>query len=107
MAGAGSIFAGDKLLTTPNPDVNEDMELFNLLGLLPMKPYAKGAQPTPVAPEEMTPAEGEKTRWSRPGHRIEKNVEATKKANKKRKEAKKASEATAEETANAEQSAGY
>ncbi len=88
LAGAGSIFAGDKLLTTPNPDVNEDMELFNTLGLIPMKPYAKGAQPTPVAPEEMTPAEGEKTRWSRPGHRIEKNVEATKKANKKRKESK-------------------
>ncbi len=89
MAGAGSIFAGDKLLTTPNPDVNEDMELFNLLGLTPMKPYAKGAQPTPVAPEEMTEAVGEKTRWSRPKHRIEKNVEATKKANKKRKEALK------------------
>ena len=72
-------------MTTPNPDVNEDMELFNLLGLNPMRPYAKGAQPTPLAPEEMTPAEGEKTRWSRPGHRIEKNVEATKKGKKKRK----------------------
>jgi len=35
----------------------------------------------------MTPSEAEKTKWSRPGHRIEKNVEATKKANKKRKEA--------------------
>lgn len=86
MAGAGSIFAGDKLLTTPNPDVNEDMELFKLLGITPMKPYAKGAKPTPLPQEEMT-AEGEKTKWSRPGHRIEKNVEATKKANKKRKEA--------------------
>ena len=42
MAGAGSIFAGDKLLTTPNPDVNEDMDLFKILGLKPMKPYAKG-----------------------------------------------------------------
>ncbi|MFT6216529.1 MAG: biotin synthase, partial [Roseivirga sp.] len=28
LAGAGSIFAGDKLLTTPNPDVNQDMDLF-------------------------------------------------------------------------------
>jgi biotin synthase len=27
-AGANSIFAGDKLLTTPNPDVNEDMKMF-------------------------------------------------------------------------------
>ncbi len=30
MAGASSIFAGDKLLTTPNPEYNEDMELFNI-----------------------------------------------------------------------------
>lgn len=52
-----------------------------------MKPYAKGAKPTPLPQEEMTPSEAEKTKWSRPGHRIEKNVEATKKANKKRKEA--------------------
>tara|TARA_R110001592_G_scaffold55212_1_gene168758 strand:- start:635 stop:1738 length:1104 start_codon:yes stop_codon:yes gene_type:complete len=87
LAGAGSIFAGDKLLTTPNPDVNEDMELFNILGLTPMKPYAKGAKPTPVNADEMTPSEAEKAKWSRPGHRIEKNVDATKKANKKRKEA--------------------
>ena len=33
LAGANSIFSGDKLLTTPNPDVNEDQELFALLGL--------------------------------------------------------------------------
>lgn len=33
MAGAGSIFAGDKLLTTPNPEVSEDQELFQILGL--------------------------------------------------------------------------
>lgn len=87
LAGAGSIFAGDKLLTTPNPDVNEDMELFNLLGITPMKPYAKGTKPSPLAAEEMTPPEGEKVKWSRPGHRIEKNVEATKKGKQKRKEA--------------------
>lgn len=87
LAGAGSIFAGDKLLTTPNPDVNEDMELFKILGLNPMKPYAKGVKPTPLAPEESTASSEEKIKWSRPGHRIEKNVEATKKANKKRKEA--------------------
>ena len=87
LAGAGSIFAGDKLLTTPNPDVNEDMELFKILGINPMKPYAKGTKPQPLPMEEMTPPEGEKAKWSRPGHRIDKNVEATKKANKKRKEA--------------------
>lgn len=35
MAGANSIFAGEKLLTTPNPDFNEDKEMFQLLGLKP------------------------------------------------------------------------
>ena len=33
MAGANSIFAGDKLLTTPNPDFNIDKDLFEKLGL--------------------------------------------------------------------------
>ena len=33
LAGANSIFAGDKLLTTPNPDFNEDIEMFKLFGL--------------------------------------------------------------------------
>lgn len=40
LAGANSIFAGDKLLTTPNPAFNEDMELFSLLGLKPSEAYA-------------------------------------------------------------------
>jgi biotin synthase len=35
LAGANSIFAGDKLLTTPNPSVDEDHMLFDLLGLRP------------------------------------------------------------------------
>ncbi|MFT5860700.1 MAG: biotin synthase [Flavobacteriaceae bacterium] len=46
MAGAGSIFAGDKLLTTPNPEYNEDMEMFEILGLIPKKSFADGEQPT-------------------------------------------------------------
>jgi biotin synthase len=33
MAGANSIFAGDKLLTTPNPSFEEDDQMFQLLGL--------------------------------------------------------------------------
>ncbi|MEW6467328.1 MAG: biotin synthase BioB [Bacteroidota bacterium] len=41
MAGANSIFAGDKLLTTPNPEFNEDMELFRLLGLQPMEAFSR------------------------------------------------------------------
>ena len=33
MAGANSIFGGDKLLTTPNPEQDEDAQLFKTLGL--------------------------------------------------------------------------
>jgi biotin synthase len=33
MAGANSIFYGDKLLTTGNPDVDADRALFARLGL--------------------------------------------------------------------------
>jgi biotin synthase len=40
IAGANSIFAGDKLLTTPNPAFNQDMEMFKLLGLTPKKAFA-------------------------------------------------------------------
>lgn len=35
LAGANSIFAGEKLLTTPNPAMDEDMKMFELLGLSP------------------------------------------------------------------------
>lgn len=36
LAGANSIFAGDKLLTTPNPEVDRDQQMFDRLGLKPM-----------------------------------------------------------------------
>ena len=39
MAGANSIFAGDKLLTTPNPAFTQDTELFNTLGLRSREPF--------------------------------------------------------------------
>jgi biotin synthase len=39
LAGANSIFAGDKLLTTPNPGVVQDKEMFQLLNLKPRKSY--------------------------------------------------------------------
>jgi len=42
MAGANSIFAGDKLLTTPNPEYNADMDMFNILGLKPKAAFADG-----------------------------------------------------------------
>jgi len=39
MAGANSIFAGDKLLTTPNPGVVQDREMFQVLQLKPRKAH--------------------------------------------------------------------
>ncbi|WP_298479009.1 biotin synthase BioB [uncultured Maribacter sp.] len=80
-AGANSIFAGDKLLTTPNPDVNEDMAMFELLGLNPQKPFKKSSQPKTVEAEDSKiTALGEKPKWSRPDHKIERNEAAKAKA---------------------------
>jgi biotin synthase len=39
MAGANSIFSGDKLLTTPNPSFDDDKQMFHLLGLKPRAAY--------------------------------------------------------------------
>ena len=80
-AGANSIFAGDKLLTTPNPDVNEDMKMFELLGLNPQKPFTKKTQPQTVeAADSEYEALGEKPKWSRPEHKIQRNEDAKQKA---------------------------
>ena len=80
-AGANSIFAGDKLLTTPNPDVNEDMKLFEKLGVKTMKPFTKKVQPRTVEAEDSQyEALGEKPKWTRPGHTIERNEAAKEKA---------------------------
>jgi biotin synthase len=38
MAGANSIFFGDKLLTTGNPDHDADLELLREAGLSPLEP---------------------------------------------------------------------
>ncbi|MPT33782.1 MAG: biotin synthase, partial [Flavobacterium sp.] len=79
-AGANSIFAGDKLLTTPNPDVNEDMKMFQELGLTPQKPFIKLMQPETVEAEDSKfQALGEKPKWTRPGHTIDRNLEASNK----------------------------
>ncbi len=79
-AGANSIFAGDKLLTTPNPDVNQDMEMFRELGLRPQPPFVKKAQPETVeAQDSALRPKGEKPRWSRPGHVIPRNEAARRK----------------------------
>jgi len=39
LAGANSIFAGEKLLTTPNPSFDEDKAMFELLGLKPREAF--------------------------------------------------------------------
>src|SRR5690554_1754712 len=44
MAGANSIFYGEKLLTTPNPSENDDMALFARLGI---RPEASHSQHSP------------------------------------------------------------
>jgi biotin synthase len=38
LAGANSIFLGEKLLTTPNPDAGEDLQLLRRLGLHALQP---------------------------------------------------------------------
>ncbi|MCP2043939.1 biotin synthase BioB [Pontibacter sp. HSC-36F09] len=44
LAGANSIFTGEKLLTTPNPDFDADKAMFEMLGLTPRKSFKEEAQ---------------------------------------------------------------
>lgn len=44
LAGANSIFCGEKLLTTPNPEVDKDMALFDRLGVEPLGVQDLGVQ---------------------------------------------------------------
>lgn len=53
MAGANSIFAGDKLLTTPNPAFIDDMAMFELLGLKSREAFKNG-RPENVTKKEIT-----------------------------------------------------
>lgn len=48
LSGANSIFAGDKLLTTPNPGVVQDQEMFQMLQLKPRKAFREKELKTPV-----------------------------------------------------------
>ena len=54
LAGANSIFAGDKLLTTPNPEYNADMDMFRILGLTPKAAFADGQPKHRVREAEAT-----------------------------------------------------
>ena len=74
-AGANSIFTGDKLLTTPNPAVNDDMDMFKTLGLVAQKPFEKKKQPETIATEASQYHDlGERPKWSRPEHKIQRNL---------------------------------
>ena len=55
LAGANSIFYGEKLLTTGNPDVERDRQLFARLGLAPEAPAATAPALT-AAPARCEPA---------------------------------------------------
>lgn len=91
LAGAGSIFAGNKLLTTPNPEVFEDLEMFDLLGLQPTQPFAgRDRSERQASTETVDTAVPEHIRWSRPGHTIEANVRYTELAKEKRRAARAA-----------------
>lgn len=50
MAGANSVFYGCKLLTTPNPEEDKDMQLFNKLGI---NRQEKAAKPDEVQEHEL------------------------------------------------------
>jgi biotin synthase len=53
LAGANSIFAGDKLLTTANPTFEEDNNMFSLLGLQPRVAF-KDTMEASTTPKEKT-----------------------------------------------------
>ena len=49
MCGANSIFYGDKLLTTDNPDVTADRKLFETLGIEPLAGQPRGQRQSACA----------------------------------------------------------
>jgi biotin synthase len=58
--------------------VEDDMKMFELLGLQPQKPFTKISQPKTVeAADSQYQALGEKPKWTRPSHTIEKNLAAS------------------------------
>jgi biotin synthase len=57
LAGANSIFLGEKLLTTGNPDIEEDMNLMKRLGLHPLHPdEARRVHRGEISPSQAQPA---------------------------------------------------
>lgn len=77
LAGANSIFSGEKLLTTPNPERNEDLKLFQELNITTQFPFEKHPKREPKEPTIQP--KGENPKWTRPGHIIPRNEKAKKK----------------------------
>ena len=86
MAGASSIFAGEKLLTTPNPGEDKDAEMFRLLGLTPTEKKKDDSGKFKIRRSLVEQEDNQK--WSRPGHLIERNVKAAETAKELRKAAR-------------------
>lgn len=84
MAGASSIFAGEKLLTTPNPNEDKDAEMFSLLGLTPTIKKKDDTNGKFKIRKSLLKNE-EDVKWSRPNNTIERNIKATNKAKEIRK----------------------
>lgn len=68
LVGAGSIFSGEKLLTTPNAEEDQDKQLFEILGIQPLKPFKKKTQPQTIEKEnsKYQNIQNENVKWSRP-----------------------------------------
>jgi biotin synthase len=49
MAGANSIFYGEKLLTTGNPDTDEDVSLMREAGITPLEPASPSSSESDAA----------------------------------------------------------
>ncbi len=62
MAGANSIFYGEKLLTTPNPEANKDMQLLQRLGIQPetLEIHADERQQTEAVLERVNAAQNDR-----------------------------------------------
>lgn len=91
MAGASSIFAGEKLLTTPNPGEDKDAELFSLLGLIPTEKKKNNKGKFKIRKSLLE--QEENATWSRPGHAIERNILAANRAKDIRRAERKESKA--------------
>jgi biotin synthase len=62
LAGANSIFLGEKLLTTGNPDIEEDMNLMRRLGLHPLHPD----EARRIHRGEISPSQAQPAPWPKP-----------------------------------------